>query len=318
MIRIRRAFAGMAFLAAVWTSAAAGPRTIAITIDDLPLASTVATSSAERREINARILSALKKHQAPAVGFVNEQGLYRRGELDAGVALLDDWLDAGMELGNHSFDHVGLWDTPLTQVQDSVLKGEVVTRWLTTARGLPLRYYRHPYTQTGRNEDDKQRFEAFLAAHGYQVAPMTVEHDDFFFSCVYDRLAGATQAQDRRRVADDYLHHLDVALDTYETMSQELFGRQIAQILLIHDNRLNADSLDRTLARLKERGYTFVTLEEALKDPAYRSRDLASGRIGSSWLARWARERHQKLSVYGQPDPQGWVVQQHELLCKDQ
>ncbi|WP_284100029.1 polysaccharide deacetylase family protein [Parachitinimonas caeni] len=99
-------------------------------------------------------------------------------------------------------------------------------------------------------------------------------------------------------------------------MSNELFNRQIAQILLIHANRLNADSLDKTLSRLRARGNRFVTLEQALQDPAYRQKDRASRQFGPSWLARWARVQGKKLSVYGQPDPAGWIADQHQRYCK--
>jgi hypothetical protein len=38
---------------------------------------------------------------------------------------------------------------------------------------------------------------------------------------------------------------------------------------------------------LKERGYSFVTLDDALADPAYSSRDRFVGDVGVSWLQRW-------------------------------
>ena len=98
-------------------------------------------------------------------------------------------------------------------------------------------------------------------------------------------------------------------------MSSQLFGRQIAQVLLIHATRLNADTLDRTLSTLRELGYEFVPLEVALGDEAYRSAAQASRQFGPSWLARWARAAGKKLSVYGQSDPSGEVARLHKQLC---
>ena len=54
----------------------------------------------------AELLRVLRRHRAPAIGFVNE------GQLDAGgerrsarEALLQAWIDAGMTLGNHTYAH---------------------------------------------------------------------------------------------------------------------------------------------------------------------------------------------------------------------
>jgi peptidoglycan/xylan/chitin deacetylase (PgdA/CDA1 family) len=307
LLSIALALAGNAF--------AADAKRIAITLGDLPAASATPMAPDETARLNQRLLEALRRHGAKAVGFVNEDRLLVPGHVDEGIAILDAWLDAGMELGNHNFGHVGLWRSPREEVEAAVLKGEVLTRWVTSRRQAPLRYYRHPYTQTGKTEADREAFEAFLAARGYTVAPMTVDHDDYLFACVYDHLADRRDAERRQAVADEYDAHLRTSIQVFETMSQELFGRQIPQVLLIHANRLNADTLDRSLATLAQLGYSFVPLEEALRDEAYRSPARASGRFGPSWLARWARAKGVKLSVYGQPDPQGRTAQWHRQLC---
>lgn len=304
-------------LALAGTAAAAtdAGKRIAITIDDLPAASATPLAPSEAARLNHKLLAALQRRGAKAVGFVNEDRLLVHGQVDQGVAILDAWLDAGMELGNHNFGHLGLWGSSLEEVEAAVLKGEVLTRWVTSRRRAPLRYYRHPYTQTGKTEADREAFEAFLSRHGYTVAPMTVDHDDYLFACVYDKLDAPHEAGRRRAVEDEYDAHLRTSLQVFETMSQELFGHQIPQVLLIHANRLNAQTLDRTLATLEEMGYRFIALEEALRDEAYRSPARASGRFGPSWLARWARAKGVKLSAYGQPDPQGQTARWHAQLC---
>ncbi|MFG6458952.1 polysaccharide deacetylase family protein [Pelomonas nitida] len=314
MPRVSRALSllPLAFASAVF---AADAKRIAVTIDDVPAASATAISTGETARLNEQLLAALKRHGVKAVGFVNEDRLLVPGHVDDGIAVLTAWLKAGMELGNHNFGHVGLWQSSREDVEAAVLKGEVLTRWLTREHQAPLRYYRHPYTQTGRTEADRAAFETFLAAHGYTVAPMTIEHDDYFFACVYDHLGAPHEAARRQTVADEYDAHLRTSVRVFETMSQELLGRQVPQILLIHANRLNADTLDRTLTTLAELGYTFVPLDEALRDEAYRLPARASGRFGPSWLARWARAQGVKLSVYGQPDPEGRTAPWHAQLC---
>ena len=296
-------------------SAAAEPdKRIAVTFDDLPMLSVVPATMHDIASVNEHLLAVLREHRVPATGFANEDKLQRVGEVDAGIAVLDAWLTAGMELGNHNYGHIGLWASSLQDVEDAVVRGDIVTRRLAASHRVPLRYYRPPYTQTGRDDAEKQAFEGFLRAHGYVVAPFTVEHDDYLYGCVFD------QTMDRRErdvIVRDYLAHLDVALSTFESMSQQLFGRQIAQILLMHVTRLNAESMSATLDRLALRGYRFISLEEALRDPAYQMADGPSRQFGPSWLARWARAAHIRLSVYGQPDPDDDTSVRAARLCSN-
>src|SRR5687768_5199363 len=78
-------------------------RTIAVTIDDLPVVST-RRDPKNRREITKKLLSHIKKAKVPAIGFVNENKLYNGDRRDeAQVDLLRMWLDAGLELGNHTY-----------------------------------------------------------------------------------------------------------------------------------------------------------------------------------------------------------------------
>ena len=264
------------------------------------------------------MLDALEEHDATAVGFVNDDKLLAPGLMDENVLLLQAWLDAGMELGNHTFGHVGMHETDVATMEAAVLKGETISGWLSQRANRPYRYFRHPFTQTGNTVGEKIRFERFLASQGYIVAPFTIEHTDYLYSCVYDHLssglAGAGIAPEA--LADEYLQHLDDSLDAFETMSEELFGRQVPQVWLIHANRINADTLGRSLALLESRGYEFVTLEAALQDPAYAIDTAPSKRFGPSWLLRWARALGRKLSVYGQPEPSARVASAYRASCE--
>ena len=56
------------------------------------------------------------------------------------------------------------------------------------------------------------------------------------------------------------------------------------------------------LAVLQRRGYRFITLDEALKDPAYATPDLYAGKDGISWMHRWAL--HLKRPIRTQPEPE--------------
>jgi peptidoglycan/xylan/chitin deacetylase (PgdA/CDA1 family) len=278
-----------------------------VTIDDLPF-HPVALAAAEQGKHTRKLLAALRRHRVPAIGFVNEDKLLVKGEVEARIGLLEAWLDAGMALGNHNFGHVGFQATPLPAYQDAVVRGDTVTRWLLGKRGAAPRWYRHTFTQTGPTKEAKDAFEAFLAARGYAVAPFTVEHDDFIFAAVYEDAARRGDRKAMARIRAAYVDHLDPALDTFESMAAELFGRDIPQILLIHASRLNADALDAMLAKMAQRGYAFAPIEDALRDPAYASPDGYIGPRGPSWLLRWSKGLGKPTTKKGQPDPPAWIT----------
>ncbi len=286
---------------------------IAITLDDLPFHPASAALEDQRAQTR-KLLAALTRHRVPAIGFVNEDKLLVKGQVDGRIGLLEQWLDAGMELGNHNFGHVGFQATPLPAYEDAVVRGEAVTRWLLSKRGRVPRYYRHTFTQTGPTKEAKAAFEAFLEERGYAVAPFTVEHDDFIFAAVYEDAVKRGHGKEAARIREAYVAHLDPALETFEGMAAELFGRAVPQILLIHASRLNADALDAMLGKLERRGYAFVSLEQALQDPAYASPDGYIGPRGPSWLLRWSRGLGRPTTKKGQPDPPGWIMARFEAI----
>jgi peptidoglycan-N-acetylglucosamine deacetylase len=287
-------------------------RTITLTFDDLPLAPK-ADDLATVRRVNEALLRVLSERKVPAIGFVNEGKLQVTGERDARIAVLERWLDAGLMLGNHTFSHWSLRDTPLQAYEDDVLHGEVVTRQLLDRRGgKPALYFRHPFTATGPTEEVKAAFEGFLQARGYVIAPFTVENADYIFQTLYADARGRGDAAGAERVRTAYLDHTDAVLGFCEGLSREMFGREIPQILLIHDNELNADSLAAMLDRLSARGYGFVSLDAALGDAAFHTPDRFVGNFGPSWLHRWRVALGLPSRMRDEPDPPQWVLDSYK------
>jgi peptidoglycan/xylan/chitin deacetylase (PgdA/CDA1 family) len=136
-------------------------RFIAVTIDDLPVVST-RKDLKTRREITTKLLNHITKARVPAIGFVNEGKLYANDVRDeAQIDLLRQWLDAGLELGNHTFSHMSLHDNSLEKYKADILKGEIVTREISKAKRKPLRFFRHPYLWTGLSLEIKNDLNAF-------------------------------------------------------------------------------------------------------------------------------------------------------------
>ncbi len=282
---------------------------MAITIDDLPyVASAGQPFLVNAQRTTTRMLGALQSHRAPAIGFVNEGKLQANGERDARVALLQQWLDAGMTLGNHTFSHPDLNQWTVERFQDDIIQGEAVTRRLMTAAKQELRWFRHPYTHTGDTKEKKEAVEKFLAGRGYRVAPHTIENSDYIFTVPYSRALQRKDEAEAKRLREAYLDYTIAVTEFAERIAPQIFGRDIPQTLLIHTNDLNADCLDEMLKRFEARGYRFITLDEAAADPAYQTKDTDVSKFGPSWLARWARSLGMSVNFKGDPEPPQWVT----------
>ena len=290
-------------LAAVFAAYAqpAVRRSVAFTIDDLPVVST-RNAIAHRQEITNKIIAHIRHEKIPAVGFVNEGKLYSQGKrLDAEIDLLRQWANAGLELGNHSYSHKSLNAIDLAVYQKDILDGETITKELMKEKGKTLRYFRHPYLQTGMTMEVKAGLDKFLEEHRYTIAPVTIDNADWIFARAYDNAFDKGDMDLMKRVGEAYVPYMELKLDYWERQSVKLFGREVRQTLLIHANLINSDYLDDLAKMLKKRKYDLITLEEALKDEAYRLPDKFMGRGGISWLHRWALDRGRETILPDEP-----------------
>src|SRR5580658_209198 len=160
-------------------------RQVATTIDDLP-APANSMSAAEIINLTSKLLGTLRDQKVPVVGFGNEKKLYRFGEVDDRIKALRLWLDYGFELGNHTFSHLSLNQAGLQAWEDDVIRGESVTRLLLAEHKMTLRYFRHPFLETGRDLQTRREAEAFLVGRGYRIAPITLDGWDWMYAPVYD------------------------------------------------------------------------------------------------------------------------------------
>jgi peptidoglycan/xylan/chitin deacetylase (PgdA/CDA1 family) len=268
-------------------------REVAITIDDLPAAAASPTRGDAKSiiDMTTKLLAILKQQNIPAVGFVNEQKVYKWGEVDERIRALSMWLDAGFELGNHTFSHPSLNQVGLQEFEDNVIEGESVLKLLLTQHKMKLRYFRHPYLDTGRDLRTKLDVEAFLTGRGYRIAPVTMDAWDWMFASVYSDAKARGDAAMEQQVVTTYLSYTETVFAFYEKFSKELFGYEPKQILLLHGNQLEADHLNEVLDMLRKRGYRFITLESALSDQVYSLPDTYIGEEGTGWIEHWAITR---------------------------
>ena len=303
--------------AIVWAGPLDGQaaRRMAITIDDLPVAAGVPRLR-DQEAVTERLLGVLRDHEVPAVGFVNESKLEVDGRVDPRrVRLLERWLEAGQELGNHGHSHLDLHLVAPDAWMEDVLKGERVTRPLTARHGAPFRFFRHPFLHTGMSVEVQRRTEGFLRGHGYRIAPVTIDNGEYIYGGAYAGAWARGDSVTMGRIGRDYIRYMLEVVDYYEGQATAILGdADFPQVLLIHAYALNADWLGPLLDALETRGWEWIRLDTALRHPAYdRSAEGWTGRGGITWLHRWAiTEDFDRAIFRGEPEVPDWIVALYE------
>lgn len=297
----------LALMLGAANSAAAQSRAVAVTFDDLPYqASKEELCDFETMiKLTTGFMDMLEPLEAHATFFVNKGKFCERDrpyyeEIAAG------WRYAGIEVGNHTFSHPNIHRMTVEEWLADVDAGEIEVRLDPSTK-----YFRHPYLFTGETPEKKAAMAAGLAERGYTVAPVTIDNNDWMFAAVYRKAEAAGDTALMQRIGQAYVAHMAAVLDFYEPYSAELTGgREPAQILLVHANSLNRDWYPKIHALFVARGYRFVSLDEALKDPVYALPETYVKANGVSWLHRWTFSAGRPIRW--EPEPPDWIVKAYE------
>lgn len=222
---------------------------IAITIDDLPFVG-------EYRNMHLKmIMDILIKQDVPATGFIIASEVRQ-----SNWEMLTTFRDAGFGLGNHTYSHANLNKLKSNAFIREIKKSDAI---LTPVLTKP-KYFRYPYLAMGTGYK-RNKVLCYLAQKHYQVAPITIDSKDFAFN---QRLLSVPEIDRRAYLKEMQPFYLDfIWQQTLKAEEHSHLSRNSdqVQILLIHANLLNAYSLNEIINLYKEHGYTFVSLNEALK-----------------------------------------------------
>lgn len=265
-------------------------RAVAITIDDLPVASTVQLDDAGYLNLTHDLVNNITTLGIPAYGFVIAGKLSSQG-----ADKLNIWLDAGLELGNHSFSHTSLNNVGPDRFIESIVAGEQGVKNLLSARNMEMRYFRYPMLHRGTDTESVDSVTKFLLQSGYTTAPVSIDNQEWVFSRAYDQANAKNDTEMMKKIGDAYVAYMESVFEFFETNSVDLLGYEPKQILLIHANALNASYLDELAQMLESRHYNFITLDEAMTDPFYSMPQNYLGGRGLSWLHRVAFSQGKEL-----------------------
>ena len=176
------------------------------------------------------------------------------------------------------------------------------------ASGKKLEFLRFPYNHTGDTKEKQDAIAVFIAKRGYRLAPCTIDNTDWEFTWAYVKMLAKHDAAGIAKLRADYLAYTSAEIDYYAALNKQVLGYEPPEIMLLHDNQLNALMLDEVLAIFEKKGYRFVSLVEAESGPIYKQPDTFISSDGPMWGYRWAKERGVKVNGKLEPEPPAWVT----------
>lgn len=236
---------------------------LALTFDDGPrLTATPLLSPQER---NSAMLAALARHQVKAALFVTAGN---GADQPAGLALARAWGEAGHALGNHTMTHPDLHDAKFTlaQYQQEVLDCDRIIKVLPGYQ----KWFRYTYLREGNTPEKRDGMRSFLQAQGYHNAYVSLDTSDWRLDEKLTEVLAKNPQADLSAIKQAYLAHIRQRALAYRTLSQQLQGRDIAQVMLLHHNLINALFLDDVISQFKQMGWQFVSPATAFADPVYQ------------------------------------------------
>lgn len=275
-------------------------RSVALTFDDLPITSN-RCDAAYVRNVTAKLTGVLEARSLPAAGLTTPAGeCFNAGLL---AETLARWREIGAVIGNHSATHPDFNSTSIKSYLANIARAQQL---IDAAVRTDSRWFRAPLLHMGNSAAKKRALSAYLAANGYRIAPVTIDNQEWVYAAVYADARARGEGHLARRIADAYVEHIEASMAFYERLSMDVFRREIPQVLLLHANLLNAEQLGRVVDMLLARGYSFVSLPQAVADAAYARDDTYVGARGLSWLQRWALE--DGVPVPPEPREAEWVA----------
>lgn len=238
-------------------------QSVAFTFDDGP--SLVETPRLSPQQRNAAILAALAKHEVKAALFVTAGNGANQA---AGLALARAWGQACHALGNHTMTHPDLnaATVSVTQYQQEILACDKIISALPGYQ----KWFRYTYLREGNTPEKRDGMREFLKQQAYRNAYVSLDTSDWRLNEKLIEILNRNNDADIAPLKHAYLSHVKQRALAYRALSQQLQGRDIAQVMLMHHNLINALWLDDVIAMFKEMGWAIVTPGAAFADPVYQ------------------------------------------------
>jgi peptidoglycan/xylan/chitin deacetylase (PgdA/CDA1 family) len=264
-----------------------GTHPVLVSVDDLPIGTGgLHTDPAERERITRGLIDVLAKHQIKATAMVIWKNVGPGDE-----KLLDMWLQAGHELGNHSYGHLDYARTESAPYVEDVEKGRAGLQAFLDKRQQKVRFFRFPFLREGETLEKLRAVREYLAKSGQRNLPVTIDNQDWSFEEPWVKARQANDTAGLARLGEDYQHALRLEVLTQTALGDQWVGRASPQILLLHANEVGVAQWDPLFAWMKTRGFRFAGVDEVMADNALSLPHEFVGRYGGGL---WQRVRHER------------------------
>jgi peptidoglycan/xylan/chitin deacetylase (PgdA/CDA1 family) len=270
---------------------------VALTFDDLPAAGALPTGTT-RTKIATDLAAELNaNHLGGTYGFVNASKMQNNAD---GQQALHAWIDSGMNIGSHTWSHMSLSSNPADAFEHDIALNEPALTEYAGARDW--HWFRYPFLWEGDTLDKRRAVRGYLLEHGYRVAQVSIDFEDYAWNDAFGRCSAKQDA-----AAIDWLKqsYLDTATEYIRLGREEqliAFGHEIPDVLLLHETAFTTLMLPDLLDLLRKQGFRFDSLPEVEMDPAYALDPDAALKYGGTLPDQFMDSRHLKYPPF-QPKP---------------
>jgi hypothetical protein len=146
------------------------------------------------------------------------------------------------------------------------------------------------------------RVEGLGLKDGYKLATCTIDDSDYLFNDAYVSILAQKDEKTAKKLRLEFLAYTSSEIDYYASLNKQVLGYEPPQVMVVHDNRLNADVINGLLELFVRKNYKFVSLATAQSDAAFITQ------YGWMWGYRWAKELNVQVNGRLEPEPPQWVV----------
>ena len=279
---------------------------VALTFDDLPAAGSLPPGQ-NRTKIAATLAAELKaQHLEGTYGFVNAVKLQNDAD---GQRALHIWVDAGMNIGSHTWSHISLSDNPAAAFEDEIARNEAPL--LEYAQTRDWHWFRYPFLWEGDTLEKRRAVRAYLLDHGYRVAQVSLDFEDYAWNDPYARCVAKGDAVAIEWLRKTYLSTATEYIHLGREEQRIAFGHEIPNVLLLHETAFTTLMLPQLLDLVRREGFSFAGLADVERDPAYALDPDAALKYGGTLPDQFMDSRHLKYPPFT-PKP----FKEMEKLCR--
>jgi peptidoglycan-N-acetylglucosamine deacetylase len=260
---------------------------VALTFDDLPAAGSLPPGQ-NRTKIATALAAELKaNHLEGTYGFANAVKL--ENDPDAQQAL-HIWVDAGMNIGNHTWSHISLTGNTAEAFEHEIALNEPALAQYGGARDW--HWFRYPYLWEGDTLEKRRAVRAWLKDHGYRVAQVTLDFEDYAWNDAYARCSAKPDQEAIAWLRQSYLDTAAQYIRLGREESRIAFGHEIPNVMLLHATAFTTLMLPDLIELLHKQGFSFAALPEVEQDPVYAQDPDTALQYGGTLPDQFMDSRH--------------------------